>query len=149
MVDLVEHLMEREDYPPELRFIKRRLTRPDFSRCRKPRSSDRICPYYLDGFCRLHERCPRAHLQSFDVYHSLLQAVRPDRAQEAAVPQLEFDVRRPRDLAVFSLNRPLQAPPATLIDPTTSAVAPVLATDEGPVVKLPDRFSLEPSLQHL
>ncbi|KAI0251905.1 hypothetical protein BJV78DRAFT_1207615 [Lactifluus subvellereus] len=125
MIDLMEHLMERDDYPPELRSIKSRLTRPDFSRCRKSYSSDRICSSYLEGFCRSHERCPRAHLRPFDIYRSLVPA-RLYRAQETAVPRLE------------------SAPPATPIVPTTSAVAPVLTTDEDPIVKLPAK-TVEPS----
>ncbi|KAH9980959.1 hypothetical protein BGW80DRAFT_301296 [Lactifluus volemus] len=73
MVDLLAYLTERDDFPPELRFVTKRLTRPDLSRCRQQYSSDRICSYFLHGSCRLNERCPRAHLRSFQIYRSLLR----------------------------------------------------------------------------
>jgi hypothetical protein len=39
---------------------------------------------------------------------------------------------------------PFQAPPAAPTDPITSAVAPVLAIDEDPVVKLPKKTDCPP-----
>ncbi|KAH9074791.1 hypothetical protein EDB83DRAFT_1871476 [Lactarius deliciosus] len=98
MLDLVTYLMERNDFPPELRSVKQRLTPPNPSLCRGQLPSDRICRNFVPRPCPLRERCLRTHFSVANIYGSLLQPAKSQRAKphEADVaPQLESDARSP------------------------------------------------------
>ncbi|KAI0305127.1 hypothetical protein B0F90DRAFT_1159512 [Multifurca ochricompacta] len=106
MLDLIDFLMSCDGSPPGLRFVRRRLIRPDLNRSRKQYPSDRICNGYLTGICRFSVNCPRAHIKPTQVYLSLLP-------NYAVTPQPGSKVP--------------STPPT---DPTASAVVPISATDE-------------------
>ncbi|KAH9990989.1 hypothetical protein BJV74DRAFT_419934 [Russula compacta] len=122
MIDLFHYLLEREDCPMEVRFIRSRFTRPFPGRSRTLRPSDRICSSFLEcnGSCS-SPKCRRAHLSPAQIYNSLLQPMK-----------------------VKSVG--LEVPPAMPFDPTT---APEPVIDGDPVVNLPEKpnyASRQPSL---
>ncbi|KAH8998118.1 hypothetical protein EDB92DRAFT_1838077, partial [Lactarius akahatsu] len=121
MLDLLDYLITRRDFPSELRSARKQLRPPKLDLCRNSLPSDRICFAFIPLPCSFGTRCTRTHFSVDNIYRSLMWPV--DRAQphEAAVtPQLGSEV-----------------PLATPVDPTTRAIVPMPANDEQLVVKLP------------
>lgn len=117
MLDLLHYLMERDDFPPELRSAREHLKpyKLNVYRCSLP--SDRICRYFFPLPCPWGKRCTRTHISVNYIYRSLLWPVERAQPCEAAVtPQPGSEVS---------------------IDPTTGAIVPMAASNEQPVVKLP------------
>lgn len=111
MLDLLHYLMQRRDFPPELRTAKGYLRHPTFV-CRRPLPSDRICDCFFPLHCT-RRVCNRTHFSVDSIYRSLLWV---DRSQSREGSKVFL---------------------ATPVDPTTRPVVPILANNEQPVVKLP------------
>ncbi|KAF8271844.1 hypothetical protein EI94DRAFT_1719622 [Lactarius quietus] len=77
MRDLLDYLMTRYDFPPELRSAKMDL-RPPKDVYRRSLPSDRICRYFFPHPCTWGVRCNRTHLSINKIYDSLLW---PDRSE--------------------------------------------------------------------
>ncbi|KAH8986696.1 hypothetical protein EDB92DRAFT_1878392 [Lactarius akahatsu] len=93
MLDLLDYLITRRDFPPELRSARKQLRPPKLILCRIPLPSDRICSAFIPRPCPLGMRCTRTHFSIDNIYRSLMWPA--DRAQPrdvAVAPPLESEV---------------------------------------------------------
>ncbi|KAH8992261.1 hypothetical protein EDB86DRAFT_1495914 [Lactarius hatsudake] len=111
MLDLLDYLITRRDFPSELRSARKQLRPPKLSLCRVSLPSDQICSAFIPRPCPRGMKCTRTHFSVDNIYRSLMWPV--DRA---VAPQLGSE-----------------GPLATPVDPTTRA----FVSSEQFVVKLP------------
>ncbi|KAH9055248.1 hypothetical protein EDB87DRAFT_1341975 [Lactarius vividus] len=93
MLDLLDYLMTRRDFPPELRSARKQLRPPKLILCRTSLPSDRVCSAFMPYPCPRGMRCTRTHFSVGNIYRSLMWPV--DRAQPrevAVTPQLGPEV---------------------------------------------------------